>query len=89
MEESEVRGDLLVEDAQSVRHVDLSEPGDLVAVAQSVSRGGLLAPAVEGQDHGVVERRGMKGGRSVPQVMSDVVPPVRTVRASTRKRPRR
>ena len=56
VEEPEIARDLLVEDPQRVRHIHLTQPGNLVAVAQAVGRGGLLTPAVESQDGGVVER---------------------------------
>ena len=83
VQEAEVGRDLLVEDPQRVGHLDLAEPFQIGPLPDGVAGRRLLAAAVERQDGGPLERRGVEGAGGVRQVMRHEMPAEGARRART------
>ena len=67
--ESEVVGERGIEQAHRVGEVQLAHDLDVAAAAAADGRGRPFADAVDGQDGGLGERRGIEGARRVRQVV--------------------
>ena len=67
--ESAVVGKGAIEQPEGVRVADLLEQFDVAAATMAESTGGPFADAVDGQDRGLVERRGIEATGGVRQVV--------------------
>src|SRR4051794_16753134 len=85
MQKAQVAGDFLVEQAERMRHVDLAEPLQAIALSDRVTRSGLFAAAVECKHSGLLERTRMKGAGRVSQVVRHKMPFQWTVNRHTAK----
>jgi hypothetical protein len=80
VQEAEIAGDLLVQQAERMRKVDLPESLQPVAAAHVIGGRGLLPASIQRQHRGMIERRGKKGAGGVRHVVLHEMPPVGTIR---------
>lgn len=73
-QKAEVGGDLLVEQAQRVRHIDLAQTIQARAIAKAVGRSGPFTTTVERQHGGMDERRDVEGAGRVGDVVLHEAP---------------
>src|SRR3954467_12343809 len=74
MQEPEVVGHLLVEQAERMGHLHLAQALEAIAVEIAVAGGAELAPAIERHHRAFGERRSEEGARLVREVMLDEMP---------------
>src|SRR5579875_369135 len=74
MQESQVFGNLFVQDAERVGEMHLTYHGELIIPTQAVAGRGPLASSIQREHSGALEGRGEKGAGGMSNVVLDKVP---------------